>query len=100
MKEYNKDSVINANDQKIKGNFIHIIPEQKAANIFDDSKLIETSWCKINPMTFQLQNFEDIYVLGDSVDAGDMPKSAFSAESQAKMLSINLMNRIMQKKIL
>ncbi len=98
LKEYNKDSVINANDQKIEGNFIHIIPEQKAANIFDDSKLIETSWCKINPETFQLQNFEDIYVLGDSVDAGDMPKSAFSAESQAKMLSINLMNRIMQKK--
>ena len=98
LKEYNKDLVINNKGEKIEGNFIHIIPEQKAANIFDDSELTQTSWCKVNPETFEIKGFKDIYAVGDSIDAGDMPKSAFSAESQAKMLSINLMNRIMQKK--
>ena len=67
------------------------------SKIIFDSHLCNTDWCKINPQTFQLSNFKDIYVVGDSIDAGDMPKSAFSAESQAKILSLNLVNRILQK---
>ena len=49
------------------------------------------------PMLKPHKNFKDIYVVGDSIDAGDMPKSSFSAESQAKILSLNLVNRILQK---
>ena len=89
--------MINSHGEKINGDFIHVIPEQKAGKIIFDSKLCDSDWCKIDPETFQLQNFKDIYVVGDSIDAGDMPKSAFSAESQAKMLSLNLVNRILQK---
>ena len=95
--KFEKKKVINSNGEKINGDFIHVIPEQKAGKIIFDSKLCDSDWCKINPETFQLQNFKDIYVVGDSIDAGDMPKSAFSAESQAKMLSLNLVNRILQK---
>ena len=50
-----------------------------------------------NPISFQLTNFKDIYVVGDSINAWDMPKSAFSANSQAKVLSLNLINRILEK---
>jgi sulfide dehydrogenase [flavocytochrome c] flavoprotein subunit len=92
-----KNRVINNDGEKIDGNFIHIIPEQKAGKIIFDSKLSNSDWCKINPQTFQLLNFKDIYVVGDSIDAGDMPKSSFSAESQAKILSLNLVNRILEK---
>ena len=92
-----KNKVINSDGEKIEGDFIHIIPEQNAGKIIFDSQLCNTDWCKINPQTFQLSNFKDIYVVGDSIDAGDMPKSAFSAESQAKILSLNLVNRILQK---
>ena len=92
-----KNRVINNDGEKIDGDFIHIIPEQSAGKIIFDSKLCNGDWCKINPQTFQLLNFKDIYVVGDSIDAGDMPKSAFSAESQAKILSLNLVNRILQK---
>ena len=92
-----KKQIINSDGEKIKGDFIHIIPEQQAGKIIFDSKLCNSDWCKINPQTFQLLNFKDIYVVGDSIDAGDMPKSAFSAESQAKILSLNLVNRILQK---
>ena len=92
-----KNRVINNDGEKIDGDFIHIIPEQSAGKIIFDSKLCNDDWCKINPQTFQLLNFKDIYVVGDSIDAGDMPKSAFSAESQAKILSLNLVNRILEK---
>jgi sulfide dehydrogenase [flavocytochrome c] flavoprotein subunit len=92
-----KNRVINSDGEKIDGDFIHIIPEQSAGKIIFDSKLCNGEWCKINPQTFQLLNFKDIYVVGDSIDAGDMPKSAFSAESQAKILSLNLVNRILEK---
>ena len=94
---FEKKKVFNSDGEKIKGDFIHIIPEQKAGKIIFDSELCKNDWCTINPQTFQLLNFKDIYAVGDSVDAGDMPKSAFSAESQAKILSLNLINRILQK---
>ncbi len=97
INRFEKKQVINRDGEKIKGDFIHIIPEQQAGKIIFDSKLCNSDWCKINPQTFQLINFKDIYVVGDSIDAGDMPKSAFSAESQAKILSLNLVNRILQK---
>ncbi|MAZ46893.1 MAG: hypothetical protein CMM98_04880 [Rickettsiales bacterium] len=97
IRRFEKKMVINSDGEKINGNFIHIIPEQKAGKIIFDSKLCDDDWCKINPQTFQLLKFKDIYVVGDSIDAGDMPKSAFSAESQAKILSLNLINRILQK---
>ena len=48
-------------------------------------------------MTFEVNGQKDIFVVGDSIDAGDMPKSAFSANSQANILSINLVNLILQK---
>ena len=100
ISRFEKKKVFNSDGEKIKGDFIHIIPEQKAGKIIFDSKLCNNDWCTINPQTFQLLNFKDIYAVGDSVDAGDMPKSAFSAESQAKILSLNLINRILQKSYL
>jgi len=85
------------NGTKLKGDFIHIIPEQKASDLFSNSNLEIDEWCEVNPMTFEVNGQKDLFVVGDSIDAGDMPKSAFSAESQAKILSINLVNLILQK---
>ena len=90
-----------SNGSKFKANFINIIPNQKAADILMRSELNgDKDWCDVNPMTFELNNFKDIFVVGDSIDAGDMPKSAFSANSQAKILAANLVNRIYEKEIL
>ncbi len=98
IQKIRKDLIYTTDGEKIKSKFIHIIPEQKASSMIYESGLISGDWCKIDPTSFQLKNYDDIYVLGDSIDAGDMPKSAFSANSQAKVLSINLVNRILQKK--
>lgn len=40
--------------------------------------------------TFASKKVADVFVIGDSSDAGDMPKSAFSANSQAKAVSNEL----------
>ena len=82
---------------KFSSDFLHIIPNQQASEIFHNSKLTSDDWCSINPINFEITGSKDIYALGDSIDAGDMPKSSFSANSQAKMLSMNLVNKILEK---
>ncbi len=97
--------IINVNDGvvttegglKFSSDFLHIIPNQQASEIFHNSGLTSDDWCSINPINFEVTGSKDIYALGDSIDAGDMPKSSFSANSQAKMLSMNLVNKILEK---
>ena len=89
--------VTTENGLKFSPDLLHIIPNQKASDLFNDSRLITDDWCSINPVNFEINGHKDIYALGDSVDAGDMPKSGFSANSQAKMLSMNLVNKILDK---
>ena len=71
-----KNLVKNSDGQIFKGDFIHIIPEQKAASIFFDSELLNDGkdWCEINPISFEINRFKDIYAVGDSIDAWAMPK--------------------------
>ncbi len=94
-----KKFVINDQGQTFSGDFIHIIPDQKASNIFFESRLLDNKkdWCEINPISFEIVGNKDIYAVGDSINAWAMPKSAFSANSQAKVLAINLINKILEK---
>jgi len=85
---------------KFKGDFIHVIPEQRASDLISDSGLINQDWCEVNPIDFELIGHKDIFVLGDSINAWAMPKSAFSANSQAKILSANLINKILGKELI
>jgi len=102
IKKFNKDSneIINSFGERIKADFINIIPNQKAASIFFKSNLIYKDWCEVNPTTFELKNNKFIHVIGDSINAWDMPKSAFSANSQGKVCAENVKNIILQKEIL
>ncbi len=90
-----KNKYVSTEDgNKFSADFIHIIPEQRAADIVVNSNLTNNDWCQISPIDFELIDHKDIYVLGDSINAGAMPKSAFSADSQAKILALNLINKI------
>ena len=44
----------------------------------------QSGWCPVDPMTFESKLQPGIHVVGDAASAGDMPKSAFCANSQAK----------------
>jgi hypothetical protein len=64
----------------------NIVPPQRAAAIaraagLDDGK----GWCSIHPRTFESTVHTGIHILGDAIIASPMPKSAFSANNQAKV---------------
>jgi len=67
----------------------NVIPAQKAGHIAEIAGLANDSgFCPIVPATMQSQMDENIHVLGDATIAGDMPKSGFSANSQAKVAAL------------
>ena len=64
----------------------NIIPPQRAATVVDSAGLTGGGdWCTVNPTTFESTIAPNIHVLGDAIIAGAMPKSGFSAGSQAKV---------------
>ena len=64
----------------------NVIPPQKAGRIADAAGVADRSgWCPIDPVTFESKLQAGIHVIGDAAIAGAMPKSAFAANSQAKV---------------
>src|SRR6266536_2146668 len=52
---------------------------------FGRHKADRTGWCPIDPATFESKLQPNVHVIGDASIAGAMPKSAFSANAQAKV---------------
>jgi sulfide dehydrogenase [flavocytochrome c] flavoprotein chain len=69
-----------------KADVANVIPPQKAAGIADIAGAADRSgWCPIDPATFESKLQPNVHVIGDASIAGAMPKSAFSANAQAKV---------------
>jgi sulfide dehydrogenase [flavocytochrome c] flavoprotein subunit len=67
---------------------VNVIPRQTAGRIAIDAGLTDVSgYCEIDPFTMKARTDTNIFVLGDACVAGDMPKSAFSANSQAHVVA-------------
>jgi sulfide dehydrogenase [flavocytochrome c] flavoprotein subunit len=63
-----------------------VIPPQKAGGAAALAGVADRSgWCPIDPATFESKLVPGIHVVGDACIAGAMPKSAFSANAQAKV---------------
>jgi sulfide dehydrogenase [flavocytochrome c] flavoprotein chain len=63
----------------------NVIPPQRAGRIAQIAGVADqTGWCAIDPVTFESRSTPNIHVIGDACIAGGMPKSAFSANAQAK----------------
>ena len=64
----------------------NVIPSQRAGKIAVDAGCADKSgWCPIDPVTFESKLVPGLHVIGDAAIAGAMPKSAFSANAQAKV---------------
>lgn len=63
----------------------NVIPAQKAGHIAQVAGLTEDNWAPVNAADLSSTMDENIHILGDSAAQGDMPKSGFSANSQAKV---------------
>ena len=69
-----------------KGDVVNVIPPQKAGAIAQTAGVADRSgWCPVDPVTFESKLVPNIHVLGDAAIMGAMPKSAFSANAQAKV---------------
>ncbi len=67
----------------------NVIPAQMAGKIARDAGLADQSgFCPIDPETMKSKMDPNVFVIGDACIPGDMPKSAFSANSQAKVAAM------------
>ncbi len=63
----------------------NVIPAMKAGRIAELAGVTDGNWAPVNAIDMSTKADPDIYVLGDASQQGDMPKSGFSANSQAKV---------------
>ncbi len=95
-----KTKTVSSDIVKVKADVLNIIPAHKAGKIAVDSGLaLEDGWCKVVPMTMASAEDANIYTIGDSCVAGElpmygspdsrsrMPKSAHIAMTQAKVVA-------------
>jgi sulfide dehydrogenase [flavocytochrome c] flavoprotein chain len=89
-------AVVNSFGDEEKAAVLNIIPPQKAGKIAQDAGLTDDKgWCPIHPRSFESTLHAGVHVIGDACVAGKMPKSAYAANSQAKVCAaaiVDLLN--------
>jgi sulfide dehydrogenase [flavocytochrome c] flavoprotein subunit len=81
------------------GALLNVIPAQKAGMIAAEAGLTNDSgFCPIDAATMRSDNDENIFVIGDASIAGAMPKSGFSANSQAKVAAMIIRSELTDSK--
>ena len=69
-----------------KADVVNVIPAMKAGRIAELAGVTnDKGWAPVVPATMQSRMDDNIHILGDAAQQGDMPKSGFSANSQAKV---------------
>ncbi|RLJ40893.1 NADPH-dependent 2,4-dienoyl-CoA reductase/sulfur reductase-like enzyme [Litoreibacter meonggei] len=71
--------------EETKVDVCNVIPAMKAGRIAELAGVTEGNWAPVNAADMSTKADADVYVLGDASQQGDMPKSGFSANSQAKV---------------
>jgi NADPH-dependent 2,4-dienoyl-CoA reductase/sulfur reductase-like enzyme len=89
--------VVTKAGRTVRADVANIIPPQRAGEIAVRAGVTEGDWCPINPENFASRKVQDVYVLGDASIAAEMPKSAFSANSQAKVVAGDILAVLAKK---
>ncbi|MEM7752124.1 MAG: NAD(P)/FAD-dependent oxidoreductase [Pseudomonadota bacterium] len=63
----------------------NVVPGMKAGRIAELAGVTDGNWAPVNAADMSTKADPDVYVLGDASHQGDMPKSGYSANSQAKV---------------
>ncbi|GLK76538.1 hypothetical protein GCM10008171_17920 [Methylopila jiangsuensis] len=72
-----------------RADLVNVIPAQRAGRIAQDSGLTDaTGYCPIDPSSMRSTVDPSVFVIGDACIGGDMPKSGFAANSQAKVAAL------------
>ena len=69
----------------------NVIPGQMAGKIAAIAGVTDDKgWAPVDPFSMKSKMDENVFVLGDSAAQGDMPKSGFAANSQAKVAAMTV----------
>ena len=77
----------------------NVIPAMKAGRICEIAGITEGNWAPVSGHTIQSRIDENIHVLGDACAQGDMPKSGYSANSQAKVAAMAVRGALTGSKV-
>ena len=77
----------------------NVIPAMKAGRICEIAGITEGNWAPVTGHTMQSRIDENIHVLGDACAQGDMPKSGYSANSQAKVAAMAVRGALTGSKV-
>ncbi|QQS10983.1 MAG: FAD-dependent oxidoreductase [Rhodospirillales bacterium] len=73
----------------------NVIPPQRAARIAATAGVADRSgWCPVDPVSFESTLRPGVHVIGDAAIMGAMPKSAFSANAQARICAAAIVARL------
>ena len=82
------------------GALLNVIPAQKAGDIAVTAGLAdESGFCPIEAASMRSTVDENVFVTGDASIAGAMPKSAFSANSQAKVAAMTIRGDLLSSRV-
>ena len=88
-----KAGIVETDLDEFSGALLNIIPQQKAGSIaFAAGLTDDTGYCPIDATSMRSTIDDNIFVIGDASIAGAMPKSGFSANSQAKVAALAIRN--------
>ncbi len=79
---------VNIDGEVVKADVVNVIPAQKAGLICDAAGLTDGNWAPVDGASMVSRLDENIHILGDATNQGDMPKSGYSANSQAKVAAM------------
>ncbi|MGH1358180.1 MAG: FCSD flavin-binding domain-containing protein [Burkholderiaceae bacterium] len=72
--------------ETVKADVVNVIPAMKAGRIAELAGVTnDKGWAPVHAKDMRSKMNEHVYILGDASHQGDMPKSGFSANSQAKV---------------
>jgi sulfide dehydrogenase [flavocytochrome c] flavoprotein chain len=83
--------VVTKSGRRIMADVANIVPAQRAGDIAQAAECVDGDWCPVKPESFKSAKVDNVYVLGDAAISADMPKSAFSANSQAKVVAADIL---------
>ena len=81
-----KSGTVETDLDEFQGSVLNVVPGQQAGSIAAASGLTdESGFCPIDAGSMRSTVDDNVFVIGDASIAGAMPKSGFSANSQAKV---------------
>ena len=87
-----KAGVVETDLDNFEAAVINVIPAMKAGAVASNSGLSdESGYCPVDGASMRSRIDENVFVIGDASIAGAMPKSGFSANSQAKIAVMNVL---------